>query len=442
MKETQEARIRKPYVVSKQRQLWSDHEHELFVEALRLHNRNWRKIEAHVGTKTAVQIRSHAQKHFQKLEKCGEGSSIPPPRSKRQAHSAKPMSAAYSTKRQATGAILNQATQPGAADTVMPLLRVAALATLTPAGSRQGDSAATTSSGSSSGDQCSSHSKQPGRPARRSCRSSTAALLAAEEAEERVDASGAEMDALGNHHDGSTLKQPPSAQHRFDAAPIEPADKQQEQMHRKEPQVQIRQATFQLLSALPAEPMLSTPLGAGAMGTGLGVTGQFGMSDVSNRQSTAMATAPGGMHDAREVLQLPPPMFAPEFDAFAAGQQAFMQACNSGCSPTWQDYCGASAGWVQGWPHQLPPQLPHQPQHVAHQPDATSETIDFKSMYAYLGSLFDSRCENMDHRAMLSHLNPPTRHTAMQCLQTLLANMGASGWIDHQRKSSEAAGYL
>lgn len=36
---------RKPYVISKQRERWSDHEHTRFLEALKLYGRAWRRIE-------------------------------------------------------------------------------------------------------------------------------------------------------------------------------------------------------------------------------------------------------------------------------------------------------------------------------------------------------------------------------------------------------------
>eukprot|EP01103_Thecamoeba_quadrilineata_P010196 TRINITY_DN2128_c0_g1_i1.p1 TRINITY_DN2128_c0_g1~~TRINITY_DN2128_c0_g1_i1.p1 ORF type:complete len:264 (-),score=48.98 TRINITY_DN2128_c0_g1_i1:80-832(-) len=76
-------RARKPYTVTKQRENWTESEHDRFVQAIKLFGRDWKKIEAFVQTKTVIQIRSHAQKYFMKVQKNNSGEAIPPPRPKR-----------------------------------------------------------------------------------------------------------------------------------------------------------------------------------------------------------------------------------------------------------------------------------------------------------------------------------------------------------------------
>ncbi|BBN02320.1 protein Mp1R-MYB11 [Marchantia polymorpha subsp. ruderalis] len=76
-------KVRKPYTITKSRESWTEQEHDKFLEALQLFDRDWKKIEAFVGSKSVIQIRSHAQKYFLKVQKNGTGEHVPPPRPKR-----------------------------------------------------------------------------------------------------------------------------------------------------------------------------------------------------------------------------------------------------------------------------------------------------------------------------------------------------------------------
>ncbi|KAG8653524.1 hypothetical protein MANES_05G030200v8 [Manihot esculenta] len=87
-------KIRKPYTITKSRESWTEQEHDKFLEALQLFDRDWKKIEAFVGSKTVIQIRSHAQKYFLKVQKNGTSEHVPPPRPKRKAAHPYPQKAA------------------------------------------------------------------------------------------------------------------------------------------------------------------------------------------------------------------------------------------------------------------------------------------------------------------------------------------------------------
>jgi len=50
---------------------WTDAEHTLFLDGLARFGRDWKDIAAVVRTRTVVQVRTHAQKYFQKVSKKG-----------------------------------------------------------------------------------------------------------------------------------------------------------------------------------------------------------------------------------------------------------------------------------------------------------------------------------------------------------------------------------
>ena len=48
---------------------WTQEEHDKFLEGLKLFGKDWRRIEEYIGSRTCAQIRSHAQKYFNRLQK-------------------------------------------------------------------------------------------------------------------------------------------------------------------------------------------------------------------------------------------------------------------------------------------------------------------------------------------------------------------------------------
>lgn len=58
---------------------WTKDEHGKFLEGLRIYGKEWKKISNMIESRTVVQIRTHAQKYFQKLAKSAEqqGKEVP-----------------------------------------------------------------------------------------------------------------------------------------------------------------------------------------------------------------------------------------------------------------------------------------------------------------------------------------------------------------------------
>lgn len=50
---------------------WSQEEHEVFLEGLESFGKQWKVIAGLIGTRTVVQVRTHAQKYFQKVDRNG-----------------------------------------------------------------------------------------------------------------------------------------------------------------------------------------------------------------------------------------------------------------------------------------------------------------------------------------------------------------------------------
>jgi SHAQKYF class myb-like DNA-binding protein len=49
---------------------WTEEEHEKFLEGIVLYNINWKKVKTLIETRTPMQVRSHAQKFFNKMKVC------------------------------------------------------------------------------------------------------------------------------------------------------------------------------------------------------------------------------------------------------------------------------------------------------------------------------------------------------------------------------------
>lgn len=50
---------------------WTKEEHDLFLEGISRYGKEWKKIANLISTRTVVQVRTHAQKYFQRLSKLG-----------------------------------------------------------------------------------------------------------------------------------------------------------------------------------------------------------------------------------------------------------------------------------------------------------------------------------------------------------------------------------
>ena len=52
---------------------WTAEEHEEFIKCLAIYGREWKKVSERITTRTAAQIRSHAQKYFKKIQSGNAG---------------------------------------------------------------------------------------------------------------------------------------------------------------------------------------------------------------------------------------------------------------------------------------------------------------------------------------------------------------------------------
>ena len=48
---------------------WTNEEHQLFLQAVQMHNKDWEKIQKFVKTRDTPNIRAHSQKYVEKIKR-------------------------------------------------------------------------------------------------------------------------------------------------------------------------------------------------------------------------------------------------------------------------------------------------------------------------------------------------------------------------------------
>ena len=71
-KDVPKASTKKPSSGSENTGRWTSEEHQLFLDGLDAYGKEWKRIAELIKTRTVVQIRTHAQKYFQKVAKARE----------------------------------------------------------------------------------------------------------------------------------------------------------------------------------------------------------------------------------------------------------------------------------------------------------------------------------------------------------------------------------
>ena len=74
IEDTNECKKKTPDNIISNEGRWSKEEHEKFLEGIVLYGINWKKVKTLIGTRTSIQVRSHAQKFFYKMKTCKDES--------------------------------------------------------------------------------------------------------------------------------------------------------------------------------------------------------------------------------------------------------------------------------------------------------------------------------------------------------------------------------